>query len=198
MSRNLDQILEEHSQGLNGIHIALIGNSSEGTVLAAKNCLENKDLDIDAVAAYASDLINANERFCHIFDPGTVVDFVLGGSKDNRLLMRAIPKTPYFVVFVIDSKTAMKDVLPRLNKVLKESQATLPAATTEEKNKAQALVEYAKRYAPDPTFVLMRLALKTGIAPNRLERAELEDSELQPLYDGIKDILGIERLPISI
>lgn len=198
MPQNLDQILEEHSRGLDGIHVALVGNSAEGTVLAAKNCLENKDLDIDAVAAYASDLINANERFCHIFDPGTAVDFVLGGSKDNKLLMRAIPDTPYFVVFVVDAKTTMKDILPRLNKVLKESEATLPAAVTEEKNKAQALVEYAKRYAPDPTFVLMRLALKTGIAPNRLERAELEDSELQPLYDGIKDILGIERLPISI
>ena len=198
MPQNLDQILEVYSQGLDGIHVVLVGNSSEGTVLAANNCSGKDDLDIDAVAAYASDLINANERFCHIFDPGTAVDFVLGGSKDNKLLMRAVPNTPYFVVFVVDSKTAMKQVLPRLNKVLKESKATLPAIVSEEKNKAQALVEYAKRYAPDPTFVLMRLALKTGIAPNRLERAELEDSELQPLYDGIKDILGIDRLPISL
>ncbi|MFT0796907.1 hypothetical protein NW827_10420, partial [Synechococcus sp. H70.1] len=62
---------------------------------------------------------------------------------------------------------------------------------------AQALISYAKRYAPDPNFVMLRLSLKTGIDRNRLEKGTLNSQELHILHKAVSDVLGVEHLPIA-
>lgn len=198
MTRTLDSVLQQHIAGLAGVQAVVLGNSMTGKALCAINYSSHYQDDNDSIAGYATDLLQANARFCHIFSPDSAIDYVMGGSKDNKLLVRAIPDSPHFVSFVVSSQTAIKHVLPRVQAIIVDSKPLLPSMAEQQNSQAKALVDYAKRYAPDPAFVMMRLSLKTGIAVERLEKANLQENEIHVLHGSIKDILGTEHLPVAV
>jgi hypothetical protein len=74
----------------------------------------------------------------------------------------------------------------------------LPPVQDTTASTAQALMSYAKRYAPDPNFVMLRLSLKTGIDRIRLEKGTLNPQELRILHKAVSEVLGVERLPIAL
>jgi len=63
--------------------------------------------------------------------------------------------------------------------------------------KAERVMAFLLRYAPDAHAAPMRLALQTGISLERLQTpAALTDSETSALEDAVRNLLGIEDLRV--
>jgi predicted regulator of Ras-like GTPase activity (Roadblock/LC7/MglB family) len=61
--------------------------------------------------------------------------------------------------------------------------------------RAVRLLEFYKRYAPDPQAALHRLSLRTGLSIERLERPEdLDEAQVETIATAVRDILGQEQV----
>ncbi|MEN9207605.1 MAG: hypothetical protein Q6L50_01520 [Gloeomargarita sp. GMQP_bins_120] len=198
MARSLESVLQQHVAGLPGLLAVLIGRTTDDRTLAEINYDPEAVADIHSLGAYASDLVRTNARFCQLFDPQTTADYILAGSGRIRLLVRAFPRSPYFVLMMTRATTELKLVTERLKAILIDAQPLLPDPTDQVKSRAQLLLDYARRYAPDPNFVLLRLSLKTGLHPDKLAKGHLTANEVRLLSQGVKELLGVERLPIAV
>lgn len=74
-----------------------------------------------------------------------------------------------------------------------------PAPATEapapERPRAVRLLEFFRRYAPDPHASMLRLSLRTGISLEALERPEqLDDGQVEAVAASVSDILGQEQV----
>ncbi|MEN9213522.1 MAG: hypothetical protein Q6L68_09845 [Thermostichus sp. DG02_5_bins_236] len=153
---------------------------------------------LDSLGTYASDLLRANNRVCQVVGSASEADYLLAGSAEVRLVIKAFSKTPYFVLLLTKSSTNLKLVLERINAILVDGKPLLPPVQDQAVSTAKLLLNYARRYAPDPNFVTLRLSLKTGLNRERLEKGELNEQEVRILYKAVADILGTERLPIAL
>jgi hypothetical protein len=102
------------------------------------------------------------------------------------------------VLLLTRSITDLRAISERIKAILIDGKPLLPPVQDSTMSVAQALMDYAKRYAPDPNFVALRLSLKTGLDRNRLEKGALSRQELRILYKAVADLLGRERLPIAM
>jgi len=96
-------------------------------------------------------------------------------------------------------KAAFPWVLMRLEmkKVLQRVLPLLPAREVEERPRAMKIMDYLKRYAPDPHTVEMRVSLITGIDIAELEdTAHLKAEQIDQLEEAAKDIMGLEELNV--
>ena len=150
------------------------------------------------MGTYAGDLLQANSRLCQTVSPDQEADYLLAGTPALRVVIKAFPKSPYFVLFLTRSHTDLKAISERVKAILIDGKPLLPPVQDTTTSTTQALVSYARRYAPDPNFVAMRLSLKTGLDRNRLEKGTLTRQELRILYKAVADLLGRERLPIAM
>ncbi len=194
MTKEFDEILKKHTQGLLWINVALIGDSTQGTAISAVNYTP---IDTDTIASYANDLLKANQRLCHAFNSDTPIYFVGSSSKDNELIVRLVPDSEYFVVFVASTDEDTKMVVKCSREVAFACQKLL-LTLKKYKDSARTLIDYAKNNAPDPVFVMLRLSLKMGVPLERLDNADLEASEVQVLQDSLKDIFGVDDLPVTL
>lgn len=135
---------------------------------------------------------------CQVVDPASEADYLLAGSAEVRLVIKAFSKTPYFVLFLTKGSTNLKLVFERIKAILADGKPLLPPVQDNTTSVAQLLLSYARRYAPDPNFVALRLSLKTGLDRERLEKGQLDEREVRILYKGVADILGMERLPVAL
>lgn len=63
--------------------------------------------------------------------------------------------------------------------------------------RAVRLLDFFRRYAPDPHAALLRLSLRTGIPVDLLEAPDaLDDAQVDAIADSIRDILGQETVGI--
>lgn len=63
--------------------------------------------------------------------------------------------------------------------------------------RATRLLDFFRRYAPDPHAALLRLSLRTGIPVDLLEAPDaLDDAQVDAIADSIRDILGQD--PVGI
>ncbi|MCS7226150.1 MAG: hypothetical protein NZ821_04075 [Gloeomargarita sp. SKYB31] len=198
MARTLESVLQQHVAGLPGVLAVLIGRTTDDQTIAEINYDPEAVADIHSLGAYASDLVRTNVRFCQLFDAQAMADYILAGSGRIRLLVKAFPKSPYFVLMMTKVTTELKLVIERLKAILLDAQPLLPDPTDTTKSTAQLLLDYARRYAPDPNFVLLRLSLKTGLDPEKLAKGHLSANEVRLLYRGVAELLGVERLPITV
>lgn len=61
--------------------------------------------------------------------------------------------------------------------------------------RAVRLLDFFRRYAPDPHASLLRLSLKTGIPVERLEKPEsLDDDQVEKIATAVRDILGQDNV----
>jgi len=150
------------------------------------------------LGTYAGDLLQANSRLCQTVSPDQEADYLLAGTPALRVVIKAFPKSPYFVLFLTRSHTDLKAISERVKAILIDGKPLLPPVQDTTASTAQALMSYAKRYAPDPNFVALRLSLKTGLDHSRLEKGALSRQELRILYKAVADLLGRERLPIAM
>ncbi|MEN9223771.1 MAG: hypothetical protein Q6M04_15150 [Thermostichus sp. BF3_bins_97] len=200
MVRSLNSVLEQHLAGLPGVLAVAIGRGTDDATVAEINygTIDFTDPELRSLTSYASDLLRANTQFCHLFDNKAAAENLLAGSSSLRLVIKAFPGSPYFVLMVTKTSTELKLVIERLKAILMDAQPLLPPIQDGVVSTAQQLLSYARRYAPDPNFVVLRLSLKTGLHRERLEKGSLNQSEVRILYRGVADLLGVERLPIAV
>jgi hypothetical protein len=198
--RTLSSVIEQHIAGLPGLIAVLIGRTTDGATVAevtyASDAQQEQSLEL--LGLYASDLVQANSRLCQNVSSNQEADYLLAGTAAMRVVIKAFPKSPYFVLFLTRSTTDLKAISERVKAILIDGKPLLPPVQDTTASTAQALMSYAKRYAPDPNFVALRLSLKTGLDRNRLEKGTLTRQELRILYKAVADLLGRERLPIAM
>jgi hypothetical protein len=198
--RTLSSVIEQHIAGLPGLIAVLIGRTTDGATVAkvtyASDAQQEQSLEL--LGLYASDLVQANSRLCQNVSSNQEADYLLAGTAAMRVVIKAFPKSPYFVLFLTRSTTDLKAISERVKAILIDGKPLLPPVQDTTASTAQALMDYAKRYAPDPNFVALRLSLKTGLDRNRLEKGTLTRQELRILYKAVADLLGRERLPIAM
>ena len=72
-----------------------------------------------------------------------------------------------------------------------------PSSVEDSRPRAVRLLEFLRRYAPDPHVTMLRLSLRTGIALEQLDRPEeLDVSQVDQLAASVRDIIGQEQLGI--
>lgn len=79
------------------------------------------------------------------------------------------------------------------------AQAGGPAMTTDASARPRAvrLLEFFRRYAPDPHASMLRLSLRTGISLERLESPEaFDDTQVEVLAASVRDILGQDNVGV--
>lgn len=79
------------------------------------------------------------------------------------------------------------------------SRRPLPRSASAEDHRPRAvrLLEFLRRYAPDPHVTMLRLSLRTGISLEQLDRPEeLDGSQIDQLAESVRDIIGQEQLGI--
>ncbi|MFT0787666.1 hypothetical protein [Synechococcus sp. OH20] len=198
--RTLQSVIEQHIAGLPGLIAVLIGRVTDGKTVAkvtyASDTQEEQALEL--LGTYASDLLQANNRLCQTVSPEEEADHLTAGSSQVRVILKSFPKSPYFVLFLTRSIIDLKAISERIKAILIDGKPLLPPVQDDTLSTAQALISYAKRYAPDPNFVMLRLSLKTGIDRNRLEKGTLNSQELRILHKAVSDVLGVEHLPIAL
>ncbi|MFS8880272.1 hypothetical protein [Synechococcus sp. H55.11] len=198
--RTLQSVIEQHIAGLPGLIAVLIGRVTDGKTVAkvtyASDTQEEQALEL--LGTYASDLLQANNRLCQTVSPEEEADHLTAGSSHVRVILKSFPKSPYFVLFLTRSIIDLKAISERIKAILIDGKPLLPPVQDDTLSTAQALISYAKRYAPDPNFVALRLSLKTGLDRNRLEKGTLNRQELRILYKAVSDVLGVEHLPIAL
>jgi len=198
--RTLQSVIEQHIAGLPGLIAVLIGRQTDGATVAKVTYASDAqgEQGLELLGTYASDLLQANNRICQTVSPGEEADYLMAGSPQVRLTLKAFPKSPYFVLFLTKPSTDLKAISERIKAILIDGKPLLPPVQESTMSVAQALLNYARRYAPDPNFVMLRLSLKTGIDRNRLEKGSLSSQELRLLYKAISDLVGAKRLPITL
>ncbi len=198
--RTLQSVIEQHIAGLPGLIAVLIGRRTDGATVAKVSYASDAQGEqaLDLLSPYASDLLQANTRICQAVSPKEEADYLMAGSPQVRLTLKAFPKSPYFVLFLTKPSTDLKAISERIKAILIDGKPLLPPVQESTLSVAQALLDYAKRYAPDPNFVMLRLSLKTGIDRNRLEKGSLSPHELRLLHKAVSDLVGTERLPIAL
>ncbi len=61
--------------------------------------------------------------------------------------------------------------------------------------RAVRLLEFYRRYAPDPQAALQRLSLRSGVALDKLEHPEeLDEAQVETVAAAVRDILGQEQV----
>ncbi|MFS8887054.1 hypothetical protein NW823_01650 [Synechococcus sp. R55.1] len=198
--RTLSSVIEQHIAGLPGLIAVLIGRATDGTTVAKVTYVSDSQEEqaLERLGTYAGDLLQANSRLCQTVSPDQEADYLLAGTPALRVVIKAFPKSPYFVLFLTRSITDLRAISERIKAILIDGKPLLPPVQDSTMSLAQALMDYAKRYAPDPNFVALRLSLKTGLDRNRLEKGTLTRQELRILYKAVADLLGRERLPIAM
>jgi hypothetical protein len=198
--RTLSSVIEQHIAGLPGLIAVLIGRATDGATVAKVTYVSDSQEEqaLERLGTYAGDLLQANSRLCQTVSPDQEADYLLAGTPALRVVIKAFPKSPYFVLFLTRSITDLRAISERIKAILIDGKPLLPPVQDSTMSLAQALMDYAKRYAPDPNFVALRLSLKTGLDRNRLEKGTLTRQELRILYKAVAELLGREHLPIAM
>ena len=148
----------------------------------------------DDVASYFGDLIRANREGLKALSSWSSELQVTIESGELLLVLQEI--NPDFVcASVFDRAAPLGMVRLHVKRLVAQIRESLPEFEIEKRPRAVRLVEFLKRYAPDPHAVLLRVALRTGIRLEVLERPEtLEDDQVSLLEAASKQILGLEEL----
>ena len=146
------------------------------------------------VASYFGDLVRANREGLKSLRSWSADMQVTIESADALVVLKEL-RGDFVVSFVFDRETPLGMVRLFVKRLLQRVEVMLPEAHVEERPRAVRALEFLQRYAPDPHATLMRVALKSGLSMEALERAEsLDDAAADRIEDAAKDILGLETL----
>ena len=121
--KRIQTILEEHVTDLDGLNVAFVGNRDDGMAIASVN---PGDIDVAALAAYATELIRANMRLAKILGRGSATSYIVSSTTTDKLLLQVVPDTNTYIAILTDQEIGYRDSLPRLKAVLAEGKEVLP------------------------------------------------------------------------
>ncbi len=146
------------------------------------------------IAAYFGDLIRANRQGLKALGTWSEEMHVTIEADQALVVLRELG-TDFVVSFVFDRASPLGMIRLNVRQLVTLMHSHLPKVEATERPRAIRVIEFLLRYAPDPHMALQRVALRTGVELERLERPEgLESDETSLIEQATCDILGLESL----
>ncbi|HRC87728.1 MAG TPA: hypothetical protein PK413_19200 [Thermoanaerobaculia bacterium] len=170
-------------------------------VIAMPDCLlydswsaRNEDWRAEDVASYLGDLVRANRETLKALRAwSSEMQLTIEAGEILVVLKELGPDFVCGAIFALGTPLGMARL--HLRRLLDRLEQQLPRYEVEKRPPAVRVLEFLKRYAPDPHAVLLRVSLRTGILHDRLLSPEaLSDDETQQVEDAAKSILGLAQL----
>lgn len=152
------------------------------------------DFVAEDVASYFGDLVRANREGLKSLRSWSQDMQVTIESDDTLVVLKEL-RGDFVASFVFDRETPLGMVRLFVRRLLDRLETSLPDTEVHERPRAVRALEFVQRYAPDPHATLMRVALKSGLAMEALQKPEsLDDAAADRIEEAAKDILGLEQL----
>jgi predicted regulator of Ras-like GTPase activity (Roadblock/LC7/MglB family) len=152
------------------------------------------DFVAEDVASYFGDLVRANREGLKSLRSWSQDMQVTIESDDSLVVLKEL-RGDFVASFVFDRETPLGMVRLFVRRLLDRLEASLPDTEVAERPRAVRALEFVQRYAPDPHATLMRVALKSGLAMDALQRPEtLDDAAADRIEEAALDILGLDQL----
>jgi len=148
------------------------------------------------VAAYFGDIVRANRAAMKVVAGSTEGLSLTIEAPNHRILTQELrPDTA--VVYVFDDVAPLGLVRLQAKRLCKVISEHLPSEALEQRSRAERIMEFLLRYAPDAHAIPMRVSLQTGIPIDALrDPASLDDAQTDLLEAASQDILGVATLGI--
>lgn len=152
------------------------------------------DFDHEDVAAYFGDMIRAQRSACQTISP--ITQNIRLTIESDQFTILAIELTPAFaIIFIFDPRIALGMARLSIKRFCQVILENLPKDDVVERSRGERLVEFVKRYAPDPHTIMMRVSLQAKIPAAALEKpATLSNEQVDKLEQAVKSILGISNI----
>ena len=154
------------------------------------------DISSDKAAAYFGDLIRANHAGLKSMNSYSKQMQVTVESDDLLIVIREI-RDNFVVTAVFDSGSPLGMVRLFVNRILESIDEKLPKLTASARPRGVLVVEFLRKYAPDPHAVLRRASLRAKL-PMALLRSprDLNEAQVAQLETVAKELLGLDELHI--
>ena len=153
-------------------------------------------LDTGEIAAYFGDIARANRNALKIVgehepDLGLILE------TGTRLVLCRDLSPRFVIAAVFANQLPLGLARMRLKALAKATLAHLPTDDVAQKSRAERILDFLTRYAPDPHTVPLRLSLQTGIALDALHApGDLDPRQTERLEAAARSLLGLEHLRI--
>ena len=152
--------------------------------------------DAEEVAAYFGDMSRAGRNA--LKTAGTAGDSLrLTLETGDKLVMVEELNSNFVAVYLFEKKIQMGMARLRMRQINKVIQSNLPGDELQERSRAERIMAFLLRYAPDAHAVPMRISLQTGILIDRLNQPDsLTPEETSLLEVAAQNVLGVQQLRI--
>lgn len=149
---------------------------------------------IEEVGTYFGDLVRSNREGLKALESWSSDMQVTIESSDLLIVLKEI-KTDFVVGAVFDRAAPLGMVRLYVRKLMGRIMPMLPTEEIEERPKEIRILDFLKRYAPDPHAVLLRVALRMGTSLEILNDEEkVQTLGADRLEAVAKEIMGLEKL----
>lgn len=148
----------------------------------------------EEVASYFGDLFRANREGLKALGSWSADMQVTLESPEHLILLREL-SSDFVCACVFERDAALGMVRLHLQRLLERVKVSLPRFEVAQRPRGVRIVEFLHRYAPDPHAVLLRIALRTQLPMEDLDRPEdLGDGQVAKLEATACEILGLQAL----
>jgi predicted regulator of Ras-like GTPase activity (Roadblock/LC7/MglB family) len=150
----------------------------------------------EEVASYFGDLIRSNRAGLKALRSWTEEMQVTIEASEHLLVLREVGEQ-FVIGFVFARNTPLGLVRLHISELMTMIEEHLPSSARISRPRAQLIMDFLERYAPDPHAVIMRVALMTGIPPAELrEGDDFTQEQTDMIEEAAKRILGIDQLAL--
>ena len=190
-----DELLRSAAEGIGSLR-AIFQTAMPDCLLYAAWLQPGVDWNAEDVASYFGDLVRSNREALKSIGSWSSQMQVTIESGDTLVVLREVDE--HFVLgCVFDRAAPLGMVRLHVSRLLERVAEGLPKVELHEKPRAVRVVEFLRRYAPDPHAVLMRVSLRTNLPMELLKQPErLDETRTRRLEEAARQILGIDELRI--
>ncbi len=157
---------------------------------------DEEKFEPEDVASYFGDLIRANREGLRALSSLTQEMQVTIEAGDRLVILRELPGN-FVAGFVMKADTPLGMVRIHVKRTLERLAEMMPTFKPQERPKGVRVIDYLKRYAPDPHAALLRLSLRTGLPMDVLGHPEaLNEEQTATVAATVRDLLGLEELNV--
>lgn len=155
---------------------------------------DESDLDVSDVASYFGDLVRSNREGLKALGSWSSDMLVTIESADTLVVLQELNE--HFVCgSIFDRDAPLGMVRLHLKRMVERIMAQLPQIQAEERPRGVRLVEFVRRYAPDPHAAILRISVRTGLTTEQLDAAEsLQDADVDKIEAAARRILGLTQI----
>jgi len=155
---------------------------------------DENDLDVSDVASYFGDLVRSNREGLKALGSWSSDMLVTIESADTLVVLQELNE--HFVCgSIFDRDAPLGMVRLHLKRMVERIMDQLPKVEAEERPRGVRLVEFVRRYAPDPHAAILRISVRTGLTTEQLDAAEeLQAADVEKIEAAARRILGLTQI----